>query len=101
MVTRKSKAEIERMRRAGRVVAEVLALMEERIRPGASTAELDRVAEAHIRASGATPTRQAVVDGAMGRSGGKVLANRASVSPPQKGRARTWYENKRAELTSS
>jgi methionyl aminopeptidase len=56
MVTRKSKAEIERMRRAGRVVAEVLALMEERIRPGASTAELDRVAEAHIRASGATPS---------------------------------------------
>jgi methionyl aminopeptidase len=56
MVTRKSKAEIERMRRAGRVVAEVLALMEESVRPGVSTAELDRVAEAHIRASGATPS---------------------------------------------
>ena len=56
MVTRKSRSEIDRMRRAGAIVAEVLALVESELRPGVSTAHLDRVAEAHIRASGATPS---------------------------------------------
>ncbi|MEX1171123.1 MAG: type I methionyl aminopeptidase [Chloroflexota bacterium] len=56
MVTRKSRAEIERMRQAGRVVAEVLALVEEALKPGVSTAQLDRLAEAHIRKAGATPS---------------------------------------------
>ena len=56
MVTRKSRAEIERMRRAGRIVAEVLDLIEKELRPGVSTADLDAMAEAHIRASGATPS---------------------------------------------
>ena len=56
MVTRKSRNEIERMRRAGRVVAEVLDRIEAELRPGVSTAHLDAVAEAHIRASGATPS---------------------------------------------
>ncbi len=56
MVTRKSRAEIDKMRRAGRVVAEVLALIEEAIKPGVSTADLDRLAEEHIRRSGATPS---------------------------------------------
>jgi methionyl aminopeptidase len=56
VVTRKSRAEIERMRRAGRIVAEVLALIEAELKPGVSTAELDRLAEAHIRKSGATPS---------------------------------------------
>lgn len=55
-VTLKSAAEIERMRRAGRVVAEVLALVESELRPGVSTAHLDALAEAHIRRSGATPS---------------------------------------------
>jgi methionyl aminopeptidase len=56
MVTRKSRAEIEAMRRAGRVVAEVLALVESELKPGVSTGHLDRIADAHIRASGATPS---------------------------------------------
>jgi len=56
MVTRKSRSEIERMRRAGRVVAEVLDRIEAELRPGVSTAHLDALAEAHIRASGATPS---------------------------------------------
>jgi methionyl aminopeptidase len=56
MVTRKSRTEIERMRRAGRVVAEVLDRIEAELRPGVSTAHLDEIAEAHIRASGATPS---------------------------------------------
>jgi methionyl aminopeptidase len=56
VISRKSAREIGQMRRAGRVVAEVLALMESELRPGVSTAELDRIAEAHLRASGATPS---------------------------------------------
>ena len=45
MVTRKSRAEIERMRRAGRVVAEVLALVEEELKPGVTTGHLDLESE--------------------------------------------------------
>ncbi len=41
----KSPAEIRLMREAGRIVARVLDALQERIRPGLSTAELDRVAE--------------------------------------------------------
>jgi methionyl aminopeptidase len=56
VITRKSRAEIATMRRAGRVVAEVLAIVGEALRPGVSTAHLDELAEAHIRRSGATPS---------------------------------------------
>src|ERR671937_1299924 len=56
MVTRKSRQEIERMRQAGRIVAEVLALVESELKPGVSTGHLDQVAERHIRKSGATPS---------------------------------------------
>ena len=56
MITRKSPAEIEKMRRAGRIVAEVLALIESELRPGISTGDLDRLAERHIRAAGAIPS---------------------------------------------
>ena len=56
MITRRSAAEIATMRRAGRVVAEVLGLVEEELRPGVSTAHLDRIAEEHIRRAGATPS---------------------------------------------
>jgi methionyl aminopeptidase len=52
----KSPAEVARMRRAGRVVAEVLALVEQELKPGASTGELDRLAERHIRKAGGTPS---------------------------------------------
>ena len=56
MVTRKSRSEIERMRRAGRIVAEVLDIIGAEIAPGVSTAHLDELAEAHIRRSGAIPS---------------------------------------------
>jgi methionyl aminopeptidase len=56
MVTRKSRREIEKMRTAGRIVAEVLALVEAELRPGVSTAHLDRMAERHIRSAGAVPS---------------------------------------------
>jgi len=44
------------MRRAGRIVAETLALVEAELRPGVSTAHLDEIAERYIRRSGATPS---------------------------------------------
>ena len=56
MVTRKSRSEIERMRQAGRIVAEVLDLIGAELRPGVSAADLDAMAEAHIRAAGAVPS---------------------------------------------
>jgi methionyl aminopeptidase len=56
MVTRKSRQEIEKMRQAGRIVAEVLALVESELKPGVSTAYLDRIAERYIRSHGATPS---------------------------------------------
>jgi methionyl aminopeptidase len=56
MVTRKSRREIEKMRVAGRIVAEVLALVESELKPGVSTGHLDRLAEHHIRSSGAVPS---------------------------------------------
>ena len=56
VIIRKSEAEIETMARAGRVVADTLALLEERIQPGVTTSELDRVAEEFIRSRGGEPT---------------------------------------------
>jgi methionyl aminopeptidase len=56
MVTRKSRREIEKMRTAGKIVAEVLALVESELKPGVSTGHLDRLAERHIRAAGAVPS---------------------------------------------
>lgn len=44
------------MRRAGRIVAEVLALMEAELKPGVTTGHLDVLAERHIRAAGAIPS---------------------------------------------
>ena len=41
---------------AGRVVGEILDIIEAELRPGVSTAHLDALAEAHIRKSGATPS---------------------------------------------
>ncbi len=57
MITIKSPREIELMARAGRVVADVLALVRSRVEPGVSTGELDRLAEEFIRShDGATPS---------------------------------------------
>ncbi len=56
MIILKSPSEIEKMRRAGRIVAEARAKVAAAIRPGATTLELDRIAEEHIRASGAIPS---------------------------------------------
>ena len=57
MITLKSPREIETMARAGRIVAGVLAMMGELVRPGVTTEELDAAAESYIRSHpGATPS---------------------------------------------
>jgi methionyl aminopeptidase len=55
MIKLKSPGEIDRMRAASAVVAEVLATLRARVRPGVSTAELDALAEEHTRRRGAIP----------------------------------------------
>ncbi|MDR1726950.1 MAG: type I methionyl aminopeptidase [Acidobacteriota bacterium] len=55
MISLKSKREIELMRDAGRVVAEVLAELRLHCRAGVTTRELDRVAEAKTAKAGAKP----------------------------------------------
>ena len=52
----KSPEQILLMREAGLVVADALAAVRDAVRPGVSTAELDRVADDLIRARGATPS---------------------------------------------
>jgi methionyl aminopeptidase len=57
MITIKSPREVEIMARAGKIVAETLALMRDIVRPGLSTEDLDRAAEEFIRShEGATPS---------------------------------------------
>jgi methionyl aminopeptidase len=55
-VTLKSRAQIEKMAVAGRLVAEVLDRLESEVRPDITTAELDAIAEEMIRAAGAVPS---------------------------------------------
>ena len=56
MIVRKSPQEIETMARAGRVVADTLALIGEHVKPGVTTAELDAIAEEFITSQGGYPT---------------------------------------------
>lgn len=56
MIIIKNDMEIEYMKRAGKVVGETLAKLEEVIKPGISTADLDRIAEEYITKQGAKPS---------------------------------------------
>jgi methionyl aminopeptidase len=56
LIIRKSPQEIETMARAGAVVAGTLQLLEETIRPGITTGELDAIAEEYIRSHEGYPT---------------------------------------------
>ena len=56
MIIRKSPEELERMARAGRIVAETLSLIGEHARPGVTTAELDELAEEFVVGQGGYPT---------------------------------------------
>jgi methionyl aminopeptidase len=51
----RSSAELQKMREAGRLVAEVLTELSALVAPGVTTADLDAVAERRIVAAGATP----------------------------------------------
>lgn len=54
-VTIKSPREIELIKESGKIVAEVIALVGSRIKPGIYTKELDEIVERYIRSRGATP----------------------------------------------
>ena len=56
MILIKNDLEISFMRKAGRIVGETLNLLERNIRPGITTAELDRIAEEFITKQGAKPS---------------------------------------------
>ena len=58
MIIRKGAAEIDRIAAAGAVVAETIAHVGERIEPGLTTLQLDRIAEDFIHAKGGIPTSQ-------------------------------------------
>ena len=55
MIELKTAEEIERMRKAGRVVGRLLAFLAERVGPGMKTKELDEAAARFLRSSGAEP----------------------------------------------
>ena len=56
MIIIKNDKEIDLMRIAGRIVAETLLLVEKKVKPGITTAELDRIAEEFITKHGAIPS---------------------------------------------
>jgi len=56
MIVLKSSWELARMREAGRIVAQALAYLVERIRPGMATGELDLLAEVFIDRKGGVPS---------------------------------------------
>ncbi len=56
MINIKTDHEIEYMRQAGKIVGETLAMLQEVIRPGITTADLDIMAEEYINKCGAKPS---------------------------------------------
>jgi methionyl aminopeptidase len=63
MILLKSPDEIERMRRSSGIVAEILAEVASRVRPGVTTGELDTLAEELTRKKGAKPAFKGYVVG--------------------------------------
>lgn len=56
MIIIKTDNEIEYMRQAGKIVGDTLLKLEEAVKPGITTAELDRIAEEYIVKQGAKPS---------------------------------------------
>ena len=56
MIIIKNHNEITLMKKAGRIVGETLLLLEKEVKPGVTTAELDRIAEEFITKHGAKPS---------------------------------------------
>lgn len=57
-ITYRSKTEIEGIRRAGRVVMDILAILRDTVRPGVTTGELDAIARRELAVRGATSNFQ-------------------------------------------
>ena len=55
-ITIKSDSELKAMRRAGKIVAETIAILKEAAKPGTTTRQLDRIATREIHKRGAVPT---------------------------------------------
>ena len=55
MIVCRSQVEIDKLRRVNQLVGEILSELRTMVAPGISTAEIDRVAEARVRAAGAEP----------------------------------------------
>jgi methionyl aminopeptidase len=56
VIIRKSARELDQMASAGAVVADTLSLLAEHVKPGATTGELNRIADEVIRSKGGEPT---------------------------------------------
>lgn len=56
MILIKTDHEIEHMRKAGRIVGDTLKILQEAVKPGITTAELDSIAEEYIRKCGSVPS---------------------------------------------
>jgi methionyl aminopeptidase len=80
VITKKSAREIDKMRAAGRIVAEVLALIESELKPGVSTGHLDALAERHIRDAGATPSFMGYLGGGRYGKGPKAYPASTCIS---------------------
>jgi len=62
MINCKSQAELEKMRRSGRIVRQVLETVRDLVAPGVSTMDLERVAEEKIQELGAKPAFKGYYD---------------------------------------
>src|SRR5712671_3191189 len=62
MINCKSHAELEKMRRSGRIVRQVLDTVKALVAPGVSTMDLERAAEEKIRELGAKPAFKGYYD---------------------------------------
>lgn len=76
----KTPRNIERLREAGRIVAETFEVLREAIQPGVTTAELDAIAEAYIRSRGAEP----VYKGYVGRKEPRRPDRRGNQREPER-----------------
>ena len=66
MITIKSNREIELIKEASKITAETYEMLEKHIKPGISTAELDKLAENFIKSKGARPAQKGYPSGVRG-----------------------------------
>lgn len=62
MIILKTDAQIEIMRKAGKIVAETLEMIGDKVKPGITTAEIDRAAEEFILSRGPSRPSRDIVD---------------------------------------